>query len=103
MVKTRSAPAVDTSADKERVPEPMAATPESVGAQSLSHTSSPDILSIIENDISSLSSEGKTIVSAIIKAMQTISDSKDQRIEQLETKVTVLEKKFSELEKKVDE
>ena len=61
MVKTRNAPGLNASADKERDPEPMTATPESVGAQSFPHTSSANILSIIEKDISSLSSEGKTI------------------------------------------
>ena len=92
-MKTRHTLGLGATAEKHRDPEPVTPTPESVGAQFLSHTSSPNILSIMENDISSLSSEGKTIVSTIIKAMQTISDSKDKRIEQLETTVSVLEKK----------
>ena len=102
-MKTRSDPDLDALADKKRDPESMPVPPESIGAQSLPHAFSPNILSIIEKEISSLSSEGKAIMSAIIKAMQVISDSKDQRIEQLENKVTVLEKKLAELENQVDE
>lgn len=110
MVKTRSEPSA--SADKERAPEPSAVKPDQhtktdskpAGAESLPHsTSSLNILSIIEQDIASLSNEGKTIVSVIIKAMQSLNDGKDQRIEQLETKVSVLEKKLAELENQADD
>lgn len=102
-MKTRSTPGPKASADKERDNEPRTEALEPDGAESLPQASCSNILSIIEKDISTLSSEGKTIVSAIIKAMQSISDSKDQRIEQLETQVAVLEKKLTELDDKVDE
>lgn len=94
---------MDTLADVERDPTPGIALSEPDGARSLQCTLSADITGIIKDDISSLSSEGKMIVSAIIKAMQTINDRKDQRIEQLETKVSDLEKKCIELENQVDE
>lgn len=61
------------------------------------------ILSTLEDDISKLSEEGKTIVSIIIKAMQAMSDKKDQVINQLQNKVIVLESKLCDLENLIDD
>ena len=75
--------------------------PKSAGANSLSP--SQDILNIIEKDIASLSPEGRSIVSAIVKAFQVMSDNKDQYIMQLQKQVTTLENKVTNLENHIDD
>lgn len=111
MVKTRSAPDQDAMAAKDRnyqhtagatsQTEPTPVPPKSTGADPQSP--SLDILSIINQDIASLSPEGKTIVGAIVKALQVMSDAKDQCIMQLRKKVTTLENKVTDLENHIDE
>lgn len=61
------------------------------------------ILSTLEDDISSLSEEGKTIVNTIIKAVQAISEKKDQVINKLQDQVTLLENKVYDLENQIDD
>ena len=112
MVKTRSAPDQDAMAAKDRTDrsdqhtatsqtESTPVSPKSAGADPQSP--SLDILSIINQDIASLSPEGKTIVCAIVKALQVMSDAKDQCITQLQKKVTTLENKVTELENHIDD
>lgn len=62
-----------------------------------------NILSILEEDINKLSEEGKSIVGVIIKAVQAMSDKKNQIINQLENKVVILENKLYDLENHVDD
>lgn len=66
-------------------------------------TASPAILSTLQDDISSLSEEGKVIVNTIVKALQNLLDIKDQKIHYLESRIKTLEKITSDLESQIDD
>ena len=66
-------------------------------------SSPPSILRLIEDDIKTLSEEGKAIVSTIIKALQIMSDTKDQTIEKLQTKIEALGNRILQLEDQLDD
>lgn len=105
MVKTRNTDnkvpgQPSTSAQHTTPAQPTSSDPTTEPTQPLgppARSPSLSILSSLEDDISTLSEEGKTIVNTIIKAVQAISNKKDQIINQLQNKVAVLENKLSDL------
>lgn len=62
-----------------------------------------DIQNNITEDIQNISEEGKTIVSAIIKAFQLFLQQKDTKIDQLSSEVTELKVKVNTLENQLDD
>ena len=61
------------------------------------------ILNTIQDNITTLSEEGKVIVNTIVKVLQTLLESKDQKIDELQSRVKVLENKVSDLECQIDD
>lgn len=78
------------------------------GTTSTQHTGPPrssaphNLLNAIQDEITTLSEEGKIIVNTIVKTLQTLWDSKDQKIAKLEMKVNTLEQKVYDLENQID-
>lgn len=66
-------------------------------------TSPDDILNLVTANTSTISEEGKTIVSTIVKAMQIIINQKDQTIEKLQNHIFLLDNRVTELESQLDE
>ena len=69
-----------------------------------------DLMGLITSDLNSLSSEGKSIVSVVVKAMQGIIDNiqviinnKDQTISKMQCQIDTLESRVSQLEYNIDE
>ena len=82
----------------------LAAMPNLTNGNTASHQSSPaSFLSHFEEDINLLSEEGKTIVRILLKAMNNMSDSKDQTIKQMQTKIEKLENSVIQLQDQLDD
>lgn len=64
---------------------------------------STDILNLISCDTTTISEEGKTIVSSTVKAMQVIVNQKDQTISQMQNQIYQPENSVIQLENQIDD
>ena len=62
-----------------------------------------DILSLIGNELTHISVEGKVIIRTIVKATQLMINQKDQKITELQNNITKLDNRIVQLENQLDE
>lgn len=62
-----------------------------------------DILSLIGNELTHISEEGKVIIRTIVKATQLMINHKDKKITALQNDITKLENRVVQLENQIDE
>ncbi|MPC96250.1 hypothetical protein E2C01_091498 [Portunus trituberculatus] len=93
-----SSPSTPSTQDPIPIPD-QSASPAQTPCQTGGTLPTPslDILQNIQGDLSTLSEEGKAIVTTIVKAHQTLLVAKDKKIQDLESKIISLENQTNDL------
>ena len=84
-------------------PTPASLSPEVSSQGSSGPNPCPDILAIFSSEINALSTEGKAIVTLVVKAMQLIDSNKNESIAKLQNHIGTLESRVAQLEFQLDD